>query len=314
MKYHQLISEQRYTIDVLLQKGHSKKYIADAIGVHISTIYRELNRNKGKRGYTHAHAMMLSDERKERYLQSRTLDKDLTETAINLLKKEQWSPKQISGHLALEGLKISHESIYKIIRSNKAQGGDLYKNCRHKLKHRKRPVGKHIPIPDRVSIHDRPSQVDGMRFGDFEMDTIVGENNKGAIVTIVEKSTSMLLMKRLPFGKKADKLASVVVAMLLPYKGKILSITTDNGTEFACHKTIAKKLNTTVYFADPYSSWQKGAIENANKLIRQYIPKKMNFNNITDEYIKQVQLKLNKRPREKLNFYSPKQRFFENFS
>ncbi len=123
----------------------------------------------------------------------------------------------------------------------------------------------------------------------------------------------MLLIRKLPFDKKADKLAEAVVAMLLPYRDKVLTITTDNGTEFACHKTIAKKLRTTVYFADPYSSRQKGAIENANKLIRQYILKKLSFNNITDDEVMKIQYKINRRPREKLNFYSPKQRFFNFF-
>lgn len=104
------------------------------------------------------------------------------------------------------------------------------------------------------------------------MDTIVRNNNQGAILTIVERSTNMLFMKKLKHGKDADELAQTAILLLAPYKGLVKTITTDNGTEFCIHKAIARALDTTVYFTDPYSSWQKGAIENANGLIRQYIP------------------------------------------
>ena len=104
--------------------------------------------------------------------------------------------------------------------------------------------------------------MDGKRFGDFEMDTIVGKNNHGAIVTIIERSTNMLFMRKLNKGKDAEALAEVVIHLLKPFKNIIKTITTDNGTEFACHERISQALEEPVYFADPYSSWQKGGIEN----------------------------------------------------
>ena len=150
---------------------------------------------------------------------------------------------QISGYLAKEGKRISTESIYRIIRKDKKEGGSLYKNCRHRLKHRARPVGgKRIVIPNRVSISERPKEVDGVRFGDFEMDTIVGKGNCGAIVTLVEKQTNMLFMRKL------KKLAETVKLLLMPFKGKIKSITTDNGMEFATHEIISKSLGVTSVF------------------------------------------------------------------
>ena len=150
---------------------------------------------------------------------------------------------QISGYLAKEGKRISTESIYRIIRKDKKEGGSLYKNCRHRLKHRARPVGgKRIVIPNRVSISERPKEVDGVRFGDFEMDTIVGKGNCGAIVTLVEKQTNMLFMRKL------KKLAETVKLLLMPFKGKIKSITTDNGMEFAAHEIISKSLGVTSVF------------------------------------------------------------------
>ena len=185
---------------------------------------------------------------------------------------------------------VSHERIYQLIRKDKQEGGDLYKRTRHRLKHRKRPVGgKHIIIKDKVSIDDRPAVInDRMRFGDWEIDTIVGEENKGAMVTIVERQTGFLFLKKLPEGKGAKGLAAVVIDLLLPYKHNVHSITSDNGTEFAEHKLIAKKLNAGFFFAHPYSSWERGLNEYTNKLIRQYIPKKQSFDGYNDQYIKDI--------------------------
>ena len=178
-------------------------------------------------------------------------------------------------------------------------------------RHKKRPRPTKVrSIKDRVSIHECPGEADGKRFGDREMDTIVGKGQKSVILTRCERSRNYLLMARLPEGKSPDGVAAKVVELLWPYRKNVLTITTDNGTEFCAHKEIARKLDTAVYFADSYSSWQKGAIENANKLVRQYIPKGTDFRELTDEFIHSVQLKINRRPREKLNFSTPKDEFF----
>lgn len=313
LMYKQLTSEQRYTISVLLQKGEKKSDIAKAIGVNPSTITRELRRNSGSRGkYVWETAQRNAVYHKHRQPGNRAVSKELRQEAEKLLREEQWSPEQISGHLKLQGKYISHETIYKMIRKDKRDGGDLYKNCRHRLKHRSRPVGgKRLNIPNRTSIDQRPKEADGKRFGDFEMDTIVGKGNHGAILTIVERNTNMLFMRKLTHGKNAEELAKNVVWLLEPYKQHIKTITTDNGTEFTCHEYITQKLGVKVYFADPYSSWQKGAIENANGLIRQYIPKAAEFSKISHQKVKQVMEKINARPREKLNFLTPNECFYE---
>ena len=312
--YKQLTSEQRYTISVLLQQGQSKKEIAKAISVNVSTVYRELQRNRGKQGgYGWRLAQEMADERQERLPGNRKIKDSICKKAITLLKDEQWSPKQISGYLALGGDQISHETIYGIIRKDKQSGGDLYTNCRHKLKHRKRPVGEKTNIPYRISIHERPEEADGKRFGDIEMDTIIGKDGLGAILTLTERSTNFIWMKKLEQGKNAEGVVKEVTRLLLPYKEKLKTITTDNGGEFAAHQKITKALGVTVYFADPYASWQKGAIENANKLIRQYIPKGESFTHINEVKIKNIQHRINKRPREKLKFISPKEAFFNTF-
>ncbi len=144
------------------------------------------------------------------------------------------------------------------------------------------------------------------------MDTIIGRQQKGAILTIVERTTGMLIIKKLLKGKQAKGLSEELVNRLMPYKKHILSITSDNGTEFADHQNIAKNLDTKFYFAHPYCSWQRGLNEYTNKLIRQYIPKKIAFDTLNDEQITQIQHKINRRPREKLNFKIPKEIFYLN--
>lgn len=314
--YKQLTSEQRYTIFVLLQSGTSQKDIAKAISVSASTISREIRRNSGVRNhYNWETAQANAMYKKHKKPGNHSVDKALIEEAKRILITEQWSPEQISGAFAKNGKYISHETIYRIIRKDKAKGGDLYKHCRHRLKHRARPVGgKRISIPNRLSISERPPEADGKRFGDFEMDTIVGKGNHGAIVTLIDRSTNMLFMRKLPDGKNAKKLAQTVIRLLKPFKKYIKSITTDNGTEFACHEMISKSLGVKIYFADPYSSWQKGGIENANGLVRQYILKSETFEHISHQQITKYSTKINNRPRKKLNFRTPKECFYEQLN
>ena len=311
--YKQLTSEQRYTISVLLQNRTKQKEIAKAINVSPSTVSREIRRNSGVRGrYNWETAQANAVQTKRKKPGNRSIDKDVMEEGKHLLVTEQWSPEQISGVLAKDGKYISHETIYRMIRKDKAEGGTLYKHCRHKLKRRARPVGgRRISIPNRTSISERPAEVDGKRFGDFEMDTIVGRGNHGAIVTLIERSTSMLFMRKLKKGKNAKDLARTVIHLLSPFKEQVKSITTDNGTEFACHEMIGKSLGVTIYFADPYASWQKGAIENANGLIRQYVPKTETFEHVSHQQITKYSKKINIRPRKKLEFKTPHECFYE---
>ena len=311
--YKQLTSEQRYTISVLLQNRTKQKEIAKAINVSPSTVSREIRRNSGVRGrYNWETAQANAVQTKRKKPGNHSINKDVMEEVKHLLVTEQWSPEQISGVLAKDGKYSSHETIYRMIRKDKAEGGTLYKHCRHKLKRRARPVGgRRISIPNRTSISERPAEVDGKRFGDFEMDTIVGRGNHGAIVTLIERSTNMLFMRKLKKGKNAKELARTVIHLLSPFKEHVKSITTDNGTEFACHEMIGKSLGDTICFADPYASWQKGAIENANGLIRQYVPKTETFEHVSHQQITKYSKKINIRPRKKLEFKTPHECFYE---
>ena len=307
--YKQLTSEQRSQIFALLQRKTARKDIARIVGISQPTLSRELKRNStpsGKYIWCKAHAKAM--ERRKRSVHNAALAPELVWRIKQLIIEEQWSPRQISGVLKKEGTSVSHQSIYNIIHADAT--GTLAQHTRHKLKYRRRPKYKRFPIADRISIHQRPEQADGKRFGDYEMDLIV-DHFGHAILTIVERSTNMLFMTKLPHGKKSEPLAMQVRRLLLPYKEHIKTITTDNGPEFAAHKLITQHLGAVVYFADPYSSWQKGAIENTNKLIRQYIPKQANFDDYTDKKIAMIQKKINNRPRQKLNFETPKKEFYK---
>lgn len=312
--YKHLTREQRYAIYLGIQRGETQKAIAQAIGVSPATLSREIKRNSTRNHkYVWTKAHDCAAERKHRSPGNRSIKPEVKWRIEQLIKDYQWSPKQISGALARnEGIYISHETIYKMIRQDST--GELAGNCRHKMKYTRKAKGVHVTkatnIKNRTSIHQRPAEADGKRFGDWEMDLIVDKDGN-AILTMIERSTNFLLMSKLNEGKKAMPLAKTVRRLLLPYKSTLKTITTDNGSEFAAHKWITDKLGVQVYFTDSYSSWQKGAVENTNKLVRQYIPKGTDISTVTDAFIMKIQKKINARPREKLNFSTPKDEFFK---
>ncbi len=226
------------------------------------------------------------------------------------LENQQWSPEQINGYCIENNIPmVSHERIYQYIYQDKENGGNLYKHLRTGQKKYKKRYGKHknpkTIIKNKVSIEQRPEIINNKeRYGDWEIDTIISKNHKGAIVTVVERKSSFILIRKLK-GKNASELAKETIRLMMPYKELVHSITSDNGLEFAYHEYIAQKLNAQFYFAHPYSSWERGLSEYSNKLIRQYVPKKSNFDQFSTEYLNQVNIKLNNRPRKLLNFNSP---------
>lgn len=319
MKYKQLTSQQRSQIFALLQRKTPRKEIARIVGCSQSTICNELKRNSTDKGnylWRQAHEKAMA--RRKRTTANRKLDEILLWRIKQMIIDNQWSPEQIRGVLAKDGISVSIQTIYNII--NADETGELRRNRRHPNFRRRSPSRqkqtKASNIPERTSIHERPPEADGTRFGDFEMDLIV-DGYGHAILVLLERLTGFVMMERLPYGKRAKPLAKVVVRLLYAYRKFLKTITTDNGSEFAAHLDITAGLrvkgmeDVIVYFADPYSSWQKGAVENVNKLIRQYIPKKANFNDFSDRYIKNVAKKLNLRPRKKLGFSNPKTEFFK---
>ena len=206
-----------------------------------------------------------------------------------MIVDERRSPANAAGVLHKEGVPICKQTIYNHVHADPS--GRLAGHLPHRLKYnrrtRVRPVTKATNIAGRTSIHDRPVEADGTRFGDWEMDTIVDPKGH-AILTLTERSTNFILMERFTEGRKALPTAKAVARLLFPYRKTLKTITTDNGCEFVAHLEITRRLSlkgrekVVVYFTDAYSSWQKGAIENANKLIRRYIPKQADFDSFTD--------------------------------
>ena len=319
---NQLIEAQRYEIYLGLKRKWSQTRIANEIGVSKSTVSREIRRNSKPCGeYVWKYAQDRCNSRKHGFKGNHRKPPELWWRIEQMIIDEDWSPAQIAGVLLKEGILISKQTIYNHVHADTT--GKLALHMPHELKYTKRTNSlrhtKATNIANRTSIHDRPKEADGTRFGDWEMDTIV-DSYGHAILTLTERSTNFILMEKLPEGRKSKPTAKAVVKLLFPYRESIKTITTDNGCEFAAHIDITNKLSLKgqdkiiVYFADSYCSWQKGAIENANKLIRKYIPKKANFDDFSNLKISSIQKKLNRRPREKLNFKSPLICFFSNLS
>lgn len=318
--YHHLTLEQRYKIEALVIAGHKASFIADHLKVNKSTVYRELKRNTAKTGrYRARSAQELSNEKKDRFSTNRKFSPAMERFIRDKLSNEQWSPEQIAGYCKRNDiLMVSHERIYQFIYQDKDEGGQLYKHLRVASKKYRKRYGsgkkKGSSIKDRVSIDLRPDCINNKeRVGDWEIDTIIGKDKKGAIVTIAERATAFVLIAKLN-GKNAMELARAVVRLMAPFKHLVLSITADNGLEFAMHKYIAEKLEAEFYFAHPYSSWERGLNEYTNKLIRQYIPKKTDFNDVNNHQIRNITMKLNSRPRKNLDFKSPGSIFLNSFN
>jgi len=309
--YQQLTQEQRYQIYALMKMGHYQTEIAKCIGVDKSTISRELKRNRGQRGYRpkQAHNLAMSRRKQgQRRIQSETWA--LIEAKIRL----DWSPEQISGWLLKHhGIQVSHEWIYQYILSDKQAGGDLHKHLRCQKKRRKR-YGSHDrrgKLPNRVSIDERPEIVDQRkRIGDWEVDTIVGRTYHQAIVTLTERKSRFALLRKVE-QRKADLVSEAVIDLLLPVADRSHTITGDNGKEFAEHERIAHELGIDFFFAHPYAAWERGANENMNGLVRQYIPKNRDFESVMDDELLLIINRLNHRPRKCLDFGTPFEVFFE---
>ena len=306
--YKQLTYAQRCQIYALKKTNISQQKIATIIGASQSAISRELMRNTGKRGYRFKQAQQLTQSRRLAVTKPTKRTPELI-SLINTALADKWSPEQISGWLEKEKtIKISHETIYRHIWLNKHDGGDLYRHLRRRGKAyqaRAASTAGRGHIKNRVSIDERPAIVDEKsRIGDWEIDLVIGKGHSGALVTIVERKTSFSVSSR-RFDKQAATVTAATIALLAYYKDAVLTIIADNGKEFAYHEAMTKALGAAVYFADPYCSWQRGLNENTNGLLRQYWPKKTNFKLISTAEVDAVLIKLNNRPRKKLNYQTP---------
>jgi IS30 family transposase len=309
-QYNQLAYEQRCQISVLIKSGLGQRAVADAVGVTQSTISRELARNTGERGYRHKQAQ----EKAVRRRSDAAKPTKMTAAMISIIDSRlrlEWSPEQVSGWLLAdrEAL-ISHESIYLHIWADKRAGGDLYTHLRRQgKKYDKRRNGKSTrgQIKNRVSIDERPGVVDEKtRIGDWEIDTVIGKGHSGALVTIVERATNFTVSAQVN-SKSAADVTEATIRLLQPFKDVVHTITADNGKEFAYHEKISQALSADVYFAHPYSSWERGLNENTNGLLRQYFPKETDLKCVSQLEVRRAVGRLNSRPRKGLDFKTPSQ-------
>ena len=311
MSYTQLTQEQRYQISALLKMDHNQTEISEVIGTHKSTICRELGRNCGQRGYRpkQAHHKALC-RRNHGHFHILPETWDLIETKLRL----DWSPEQISGWLQrLYAIQVSHEWIYQHILVDKQAGGELYRHLRCQKKRRKRygSYDRRGKLPNRVSIEERPVIVEQrQRIGDWEVDTIVGKGHHQGIVTLIERKSRFALLSKVE-QRTADKVSKAMIDLLLPVSDRLHTITADNGKEFAEHERVAHELQVDFFFAHPNAAWERGANENMNGLVRQYIPKKCNFASVTNVELIHIMKRLNHRPRKCLDFMSPFEVFFD---
>jgi len=307
---------QRYTISVMKQSGYTQNEIAKAIGKNKSTVSRELRRNMDLRSgdYRYDLAQRKCDQRHQAKPKKIRFTEQVREYVDTWLQ-EDYSPEQIAGRAKLENIEcVSHERIYQYVWTNKKAKGTLFVHLRRKgRKYRKRGSANDSRgiIKDRVHISERPGIVDEkIRLGDLEIDTVIGKKHQKALLTINERVSSYVWIAKLE-SKNADELALTTVKKLKPHAHWLHTMTGDNGKELAEHKKIAEGLNLNFYFARPYHSWERGANENTNGLIRQYFPKGSSFETITTEDIQYVQYKLNNRPRKKLGFLTPTEFLFK---
>jgi transposase, IS30 family len=314
-----LTLEQRYIIESYLQDGFSQNKIAQLLGKDRSLISREISRNRDSRNgkYRACLAQRKTAERhknKPKKIRFTASIKSYIEQQLCL----KYSPEQIVGEAKKKCIPcVSTERIYQYIWLDKKQGGKLYKHLRtNGKKYRKRGSKKDNrgQIVGKVPISARPSVVEEKtRIGDLEIDLIIGKDHKGALVTINDRVSGMLKMRKIE-SKEAALVEAAAKEMLADWKPFLHTITSDNGKEFARHKNIAEALEIDYFFAQPYHSWERGANENLNGLVRQYFPKGTTFEHLTDQQVKDVQDALNNRPRKRFDFKSPQQIFNQFFN
>lgn len=311
MTYKHLSQTERYQIFSLMKEGLNCTEIAKNLDRSTSTISREIERNKGGRGYRPKQADRLAQERSLGSRNARRIGPDVLSAAFERIA-EQFSPEQVAAELP-----ISHETLYQQIYAEKVAGGVLWKNLRCQKKRKKRyasGVERRGQIVDRRPIHERPAEV-GLKlvFGHWEGDTVIGARHKQAIVTLVERKSGFGKLFKVK-NKTAELVSAAMIESLKPFDDLVHTITLDNGKEFADHQKVDLELGSTTYFADPFASWQRGSNENFNGLLRQYIPKKRPLSTVTEEELRMIENRLNSRPRKRLGFKTPKEVFYESLN
>ena len=311
--YHHLNRDKRCQLYTLMKRGDSIALIAKELQVDRSTIHREIKRNRGKRGYRYNQAQEKALNRQTSNTHKRKMNIAMTAIIEEKLSL-QWSPEQISGWLKKEDYQeaVSHETIYKYVWEDKKNGGMLYKDLRHSGKKYNKRGSKGAGrgcIPGRTDISERPEVVEEKkRLGDWELDTIIGTEGSGVIVSMVERASKLTKLEKVS-RKTAEKVKVALVDRLGPVREFVITLTSDNGKEFAFHDQVSQSLKASFYFATPYHSWERGLNEHTNGLVRQYLPKNKRFDEVSVDDLSKIEKLLNNRPRKVLEFSTPEEVF-----
>jgi len=315
-KFQHLDLGQREEIAILLEMGLSRAEIARRLEFHRSTIGREIKRNNPKQykvKYRGNRAQQRADKRKRDSRQKERLKlPEIKEYVIEKLKDE-WSPEQISGKITIDhpGWKINHESIYQFIYAEKQELISMLRQGRKRRRKKGQAKNKRgVRIPNRTMISERPESIyKREEYGDWEADTMVSRKSKVCIMGVVERKSGYCILEKLA-NKTADEMDRGLRESLGKIPDSLLkSITYDNGTENAKHEKTNNHLGTKSYFCNPYHSWEKGSVENMFGLLRQYLPKGSDLDNISEHDLKVIQDRLNNRPRKRFGYRCPAEIF-----
>lgn len=314
MNYQHLSPEERVEIAVLKDKGYSLRSIAKAMKRSHSSLSRELKRNEVSGTYeaTKAQHKAYVSRKYSKYQGMKVADHSELEKYIQEKLKKHWTPEQIAGRLRDEASLpyVSRTGIYKYLYSSYGQKYCEYlPSKRYRPKRRKEKKAEREMIPNRVGIEERPEEVNGKEvFGHYEADTVVSKRNTGkaALCVLEERLTRKICIKRIPSMRpEKNNKALKQMSKNLPIK----TLTLDNGIENKHHEKLSKKLKISIFFCNPYSSWEKGAVENTNGRIRRFFPKGTDFSKVHPASIAKVQRILNNTPRKCLNYKTPNEMF-----
>lgn len=315
MTYCQITPEERYMLAALRRQDPKMTFAAMArvLNRDPATISREFGRNSSRSDgrYRHQKAQEQANGRRTR---SRKKSQFTIEqwTLVESLLLQDFSPEQVSGRLRCEKrLNISHETIYQYILKDKRDGGTLYLRLRQRVKKRRKRYGardRRGRLEGKRHISQRPVEADDRQtLGHLEIDTVMGAGARDCVVTLVDRASGEIAIGKLE-DRTVASLNKRVVALLKRDLGRHQTITADNGTEFHGYKAIERATAVGFYFANPYHSWERGSNENANGLLRQYLPKRTSMKNLTQRDCDRIATKLNNRPRKRYDFQTPIER------
>ena len=317
MTYRQLTPEERYMLAALRRQGLNQSQIARSLGRHRSTVCREVGRNS-TRADGHYRPFTAQERTNGRRSRSRRNQRFSAEdfARVEELLCRQWSPEQVAGYLRRTGqLSISHETIYRHVWRDKKRGGTLYTHLRGARKRRRKRYGAYDSrgrLAGKRMISERPPEVESReRVGHWEADTVMGAGSKDCVVTLVERKTGLVLIGKLK-DRTAGSLSRRVIRLVRRHGGAFETMTADNGTEFHNYVRVERRTGVVFYFARPYHSWERGSNENANGLVRQYLPKGMSMAGLSQQQCNAIAGKLNTRPRKRLGFRTPLECFNES--